>query len=362
MHQDITQEQQAQVPSAINHSAPTLPDIQKDTIIAEHAPIASPATTNKQTFTWPPPPRPRRQPSRVRYLFHLTIIVLAILLIISGLSLALYSTSVQYRSALDTSATAAAQSTRDVVNTAQARQQGTANALSTAQANINATATAQVGNSVTATALVENATATALAQDNQYTHATAGNPAFNDPMNNRSGPGKWDVGTTSAQSGCAFTNNQYTVGEAQLGYFQPCIARGTSFTNFVYQVSVTITQGDAAQAGILFRIDNDNQAYYFFRIGLDSSYALDLYQNNNQAHTLLQGTNNAILSGLNQINELTVMAQGSTLTFFVNTQYITTTTETTLNAGKIGVAVIDGNTPVSATFSNAQVWTTQKHD
>lgn len=325
---------------------------------------ASMTTTSASQFrsiTWPPPPRERRRPSWLRRTTNIVVIILACLLITSGFVLVLYDTSAQYSTTLSTAATVEAQSTRDVINTAQAQQQGTANALSTAQAGINATATAQSGNVATATQTTYNGTATATAIGNQYTDATNGQPAFNDALSDNNGPGKWDNGGSDTQAACAFKNGQYSVSEAQQDYLQPCIARGTAFTDFTYQVNVMLTDGQHSQAGMLFRVDSTNQSYYFFRIDTDGYYALDVYQSNNQARTIAQGLSSAIMTGLNQSNALAVIAQGSTFILFANSQYLATATDATLTTGKIGVAVVNGGTPVNATFSNAQVWSKKNH-
>jgi hypothetical protein len=264
----------------------------------------------------------------------------------------IYTVTMQYNAELNASALADMRATQGTI----AQAQGTANALSTAQANINATATGQVAASATATINVTDATATAGANQQQYIAATNGTPAFDDPLSNENGPGLWDRTTAPTPSGCSFSSSQYTVDEAQQGYMQPCIAKGTQFSNFAYQVNVTLTQGDQSQAGMLFRVDATNQAYYFFHIGADGSYAIDMYNYNNKVSTLAHGTSSAILSGLNQPNELAVMAKGSVFILLVNNQYVTTVTDNALQAGKIGVAVINNGTPVSAQFNDASVW------
>jgi hypothetical protein len=340
-------------PTGTSHSETTVVDNATATISNQSASLA-------QSAPWPPAPRPRRKTPILQKIARVSAVVLACLLLLGGFALILYSTTTQYHSAVNDAANVSAQATHNALGTAQANQQGTANALSTAQAGINATATAQVGNVAAATQVSQNTTATALALSGSYANATNGQPAFDDPLTANTGPGKWDNGGNASQAACSFASGTYTINETQQDFLQPCIARATSFTDFTYQVSVTLVQGQQGQAGLLFRVAANNQDYYLFRIGADGSYALDVYQSNNQVRTLAQGSSSAITTGLNQSNMLAVIAHGSTYTLFANNQYITTSTDTTLSTGKIGVAAIDNQTPVTATFSDAQVWSKQQ--
>lgn len=316
--------------------------------------------TPKQLATWPPPPRPRLRRSKLSLALQASAIVMASLLIISGLVFIIYSATTDYHGALRAVATGEARATQNVVNTVQAHQQATTQALSTAQAHINVTATAQTVQGTQATATTDEATATANTLSTLLTQATGKTPTLNDSLTDNSGSGKWDEGntinTSVASTGCAFKNSAYHVSEAQQGFLQPCIAENTSFSNFVYQVQVTFDQGDLAQAGMLFQVDSTNQAYYFFYIGSDGSYALDVYTSNGQVNHLVQSISLAITTGLGQSNQLSVLAKNGNYYLYANGQYLTTVTNTTLSSGKIGLAVVDQNTPVDAEFSNAQVW------
>ncbi|MBV9710569.1 MAG: hypothetical protein JO011_06620 [Ktedonobacteraceae bacterium] len=309
-----------------------------------------------KTPSWPPPPRPRVQRSRLSKVGQVSAIVLALLLIISGLVFIIYSAAVDYHGNLHAVATGEARATQNVVSTAQAQQQATAQALNTAQARINATATAQTNQNAQAT----GATATANTLSTLLTQTTGKTATLDDSLADNSGSGRWDQGntinTSVASTGCAFKNSTYHVTEAQQGFLQPCIAENTQFSRFVYQVQVTLDQGDQGRAGLLFQVDSTNQAYYFFYIGSDGSYALDLYNSSGQANNLTRGMSPAITTGLGQSNQLSVYAKDGNYYLYANGQYLVTVTNSSLHAGKIGLAVIDQNTPVDAEFSNAQVW------
>jgi hypothetical protein len=225
--------------------------------------------------------------------------------------------------------------------------------LATAQANINATATAQANRVASATAQANQVTATVTSLQSMLSSATSGTAALDDPLSDNSLNNGWDVGATKS-AGCLFTNGNYRANEAQQGYFQPCIAESSDFSNFVYKVQMTITQGN--QGGMLFRADGANGTFYLFRIGTNGSYALDLYKGSKQASTLASGFSAAITTGLNQANQLTVFARGSTLDLFANSEYVTTVSDATLSSGQIGVVALDYSIPSQVTFSDAQVW------
>jgi hypothetical protein len=314
----------------------------------------------KQAPAWPPPPRPRPRRSRLALVGQVSAIVLAFLLVISGLVFIIYSETLDYHGALRAVATGQARATQDIVGTAQAQQQATTQALSTAQAYINATATAQTIQGVQATATLNDATATATTLSNLLTDATGKTPTLDDSLTDNSGTARWDEGstinTTVASTGCAFKSSVYHVSEAQQGFLQPCIAENTNFSNFIYQVQVTLDQGDQGQVGLLFQIDDTNKAYYFFYIGSDGSYTLDLYDSSGRVINLTQGISPAITTGLGQSNQLSVLAKNGVYTLYANGQYLAMVTNASLSAGKIGLAVINRNTPVDAEFSDAQVW------
>ncbi len=288
--------------------------------------------------------------------FRVLLLLLACLLIIGGLGLVVVSSARQYRTTLHADATIVARSTQNVLNTAQAQSQGTAQAFSTAQANIKATATSQADYTAAATATVDNVTATATALGDLYTQSTSGTPAFNNTLSDNNGNGKWDEGTAAINTGCTFTNSSYHVSEAKQGYFQPCIAEDTKFSNFAYQVQLTINKGNPGQAGILFRVDSDNKSYYVFRIGTNGSYALDVYGTSGKVSTLIQGFSSAITTPFGQSNTLTVVAKDTQYYLYVHGQYIDTATDSTLKEGKIGVVALNAGTPIDVTVSNVQLW------
>jgi hypothetical protein len=303
---------------------------------------------------WPPPPRPRgRQtfPGGTSIL----LIILALILGGGGLGFIVFSTTTQYNKVLNTQATARALSTaRANANRLALTQQATNQALATQQANIYETATALTGSTATAQVNSDTATATANRLQNLLNQDTSGTPTLNDALSDNSGNHQWDeIINPEGNTGCQFNNGVYHALEALRGFLQPCFAEGSNFSNFVYQVTMTIDQGD--QGGIIFRANGAKGQYYVFRIGVDGSYTLERY-NNNQLTTLSSGFSPAIATGTGQSNTLSVMADKSTFYLFANQSYITTARDSTFTSGQIGVVVLDFTLPTDIEFSNAQVW------
>lgn len=363
----MSDENQPQASDSVSHNAEPLSELPEKNISAERvSPTDITEAMPVVQATRPVLPlvqQDYRRRERLSPTVKVLLLLLACLLIIGGMGLIVVSSARQYRTTLHTGATVVAQATRNSSNTAQAQSQGTtlanqgtAQAFSTAQANIEATATSQADTTTAATATVDNTTATATSLGDLYTQSTSGTPTFNNALSDNNGDGKWDEGNAATNTGCTFSENNYHVSEAKQGYFQPCIAEDTKFSNAAYQVQLTINKGNPGQAGMLFRVNSNNKAYYFFRIGIDGSYALDVYDTNGNVKTLVHGFSSAITTTFGQSNTLTVIAKDTQYYLYANGQYMDSTNDSTLQEGKIGVAAVDAGTPIDVTFSHARVW------
>lgn len=237
--------------------------------------------------------------------------------------------------------------------TVQAKLAGTHAAATATYQAITTVIAAQT--QATATAIPATATATALL--NIYIQATTrGRPALNDPLVDNSKGYGWD---TSSFTGfpCEFTGGAYHVKAQTQGFFSLCLARGTDYSNFAFQVQTTIIAGDSG--GIVFRADGANNRYYLFEILSNGTYGLTLYDGiASHTRTLDHGSSSAINTGLNEPNLITVVAQGSSIDLFVNQQYVTGRSDSTYSHGQIGVMAGDhyGNS-TEVVYSNATVWT-----
>ena len=175
---------------------------------------------------------------------------------------------------------------------------------------------------------------------------------LDDPLSDNSKGYGWGSGK------CQFTGGAYHVKSQTQSYFTLCYAQGTDYSNFAFQVQMTILAGDSG--GIVFRADGVNNRYYLFHIFSSGFYAFDLYVGSIASHTrtLASGSSSAISTSLNQPNLITVVARGSSIDLFVNQQYVTGGSDSTYSHGQIGVIASDyfGNS-TEVVYSNAKVWT-----
>jgi hypothetical protein len=104
-----------------------------------------------------------------------------------------------------------------------------------------------------------NAAATVYA-----TIVAKGAPIINDPLQDNSQNYNWDVTNILGGGGCAFTGGAYHAGMPQKGYISACFVQATNFSNFSYQIQMTIIKGD--QGGIAFRADSGKGSFYYFSI------------------------------------------------------------------------------------------------
>ena len=239
------------------------------------------------------------------------------------------------------------------------------------QQHAQATATAQTEASQ-ATETVQthaNATAAVLATANAYTMATAtalkdiyiqatsSNPTLNDALSSQNG-NNWDVISNSGEGSCSFKDNAYHATAQQPDYLYACFAATPNFSNFAYQVQMTILQGD--YGGIIFRANGANSKYYYFRVGKGGAYDLSVSHDTTSTHDQLLKSGIApsvIKTGLNQPNLVAVLANGSNLYLYVNQKFLAQVHDNTYQSGQIGVFGGDFmSKSADVVFANAKVW------
>ena len=291
----------------------------------------------------PPPQRPQRR--RGLSTGRLILFIVLALLIIGGSGLILYTTVIQPEQ-FHAQATATAQA--NVTGTAQSQATETAQAAATATTEAHATATAQAQ----ATAQV---LATAAALQSIYTQATSGSPVLTDPLTQQDA-NNWEVDDKTGGGGCAFTGGSFHASMPQKGFFASCYAQNSNFSNFAFQVQMTILKGD--RGGIIFRSDSAATKFYLLRFDQDGTYNLFVYTDNSgsNAKNLLEGSAPTFHTGANQANEIAVVARGSNMYVYVNQQYVTSLTDGTYSSGEIAVFAEDHTNSTEVAFSNAQVW------
>lgn len=245
--------------------------------------------------------------------------------------------------ASSSAATPGAWPTTNRTATAGAQASATASTRGTATAQASATASAQG----TASAL---STATASTPQGLYVITTSKAPNVLDPLNGPSSL-KWDVINYSGGGSCGYSGGSYHATMPQSGFFATCMAEASNYSNFLYQVHMTITGGSGSDGGGMVFRSAGNTAYRL-HIGIDGSYDLVT-----PAKTLASGTSAAIKSGLNQTNLVAVAAHGNAIDIYINGTLLIALTDTTSSAGKIGLMGVDFSaTAVKVAYSDAQIW------
>jgi serine/threonine protein kinase len=214
-------------------------------------------------------------------------------------------------------------------------------ATAVAQEAVIATQTAVVGEAAdTATAVAQiTATAQVSTPEGLYRTVTSQSPSFSDSLAAQSAR-NW-----SSTSACTFSGGKYII-SSSAGYFQPCYAVGTNLCNLGYQVQMTALGGDGG--GLIFRYASNE---YRLRVSPDGSYDLV-----NNSYTITSGSSGAIYKGINVTNQLTIIAQGSKIYVYINSQYITSVTDQASSCGAIGLMAVGFKNPGKAAFSSAKVW------
>ncbi len=174
---------------------------------------------------------------------------------------------------------------------------------------------------------------------------TSGTLALNDSLSAQSA-NNWAINA----GGCAFANGAYHATATQAGTFSVCMAQATNFSNFTYQVNMTILSGTTGDGGGLIFRSASGKAYRL-HVGSDGSFDLV-----DEAHGLASGNSAAIKTGLNQTNVLKVKAQGTSISLYVNNVLLAKVEDSFSSSGAIGVLAVDFTQPTDVAFSNAQVW------
>jgi hypothetical protein len=197
----------------------------------------------------------------------------------------------------------------------------------------------------TATAHTQ-ARATAAQRD---PYGFAGTLAFVDPLSSNSRGYGWDE-----NANCVFTKGMYHAIAPDTRYSDYCTASTSNFSDFAFEVQMTILRGNAG--GVIFRAHNVKQnKYYDYHIGQDGSYAFEAV-NGSASPTLKQGSSPAIKQGPKRTNLIAVVADGARITLYVNHYSLGSIDDATFSMGQIGVYAVVYAQPTEVAFSNAKVW------
>ena len=190
-----------------------------------------------------------------------------------------------------------------------------------------------------------------------------GTLALSDPLrdNSKGYNWEWDQNTDSAGGICEFTGNGYRVSMPKQKAFEYCPAQATDFSNFAFEAQMEIIKGDFG--GMIFRAintrDTANLTYYIFYVGQDGYYFLQVCSSDTCTDLVTSAFSSAINQGLYQTNLIAVVANGTTITLYVNQQQLTSVNDSTYSHGQVGLIASpysNGN-PTEVLYSNAKVWT-----
>src|ERR1051326_4207394 len=135
----------------------------------------------------------------------------------------------------------------------------------------NAQATAVTQNILSGQAR-STAIANANSPQNMYNRIITRAPSFTDPLDGQhTSPWSNEV---NGNTGCAFKNGAYHLHIAPQDLYDYCLATGSNYSNFLFQVQLTIIQG--LDAGVVFRTTNPRLPSYIFTITYSGLYALNV--------------------------------------------------------------------------------------
>lgn len=206
----------------------------------------------------------------------------------------------------------------------------------------------------TTTALAYVATDTALNPNPYPPHH--GNLILDDTLRDDSGWEGWDAYNSSlshAADQCAFTGGAYHVTAVAGDSNQDCVADWSAFSDFAYEVRMTILQGDAG--GLSFR--SNQTGGYVLLVHQDGRYELDVVKSSTQI-VLLHGVAQAWKNGENQSNIVAVVVLGSDIKVYINHQFVAHVSDSTSGSGQVGLIADSSKStlPTNVAFTDARVW------
>lgn len=210
-----------------------------------------------------------------------------------------------------------------------------------------------------ATAVVQNiltaqAQATIIASPQYvYSQVTKRTPSYTDPLDGQH-ISFW-APRQQGNSTCNFANDGYHIRIAPGDSFITCLTMN-SYRNFLFQVQMTIKKG--SESGIMFRSSEQRNEEYVFGITDNGLYSVDVATGPQGGTILVYGRSAFINSGLNQPNLLSVLAQGSTFSFYINKHFVKSIHNNLYADGSIGFAAVNFlHINTDCVFTNVKVWT-----
>ena len=170
------------------------------------------------------------------------------------------------------------------------------------------------------------------------------------------------INLTSNNGFCKFTVSGYHVA-ASGQFIQECFAQHRDFSDFAYQIEMTIQKGsrDAADrngGGIIFRSDHLHSQYYSFYISQFGRGILYAISSDGSLRTIKDGSLTASVSDVtNQTFVIEVIARGEDIQVYVNNRLFVERSDGAYSHGEIGVFAQDPNGQTEVQFNSVEVWT-----
>ncbi|MBK8984714.1 MAG: hypothetical protein IPM39_01315 [Chloroflexi bacterium] len=173
-------------------------------------------------------------------------------------------------------------------------------------------------------------------------------------------PGKWRVGTDADAIG-QVANGVYDLTVTADDVIIWTTA-GESFGDGIYEMDATQVAGPLNNGyGLLFRLDNEKDDFYLFKISGDGYVWIGRYRGGGagEAQPLIGQwwfESTAVQQGLNRTNRLKVQAEGGNMIFYVNDQEVGRVTDDAFKQGDVGLMVETlGLGGVQVQFDNVSV-------
>jgi hypothetical protein len=141
---------------------------------------------------------------------------------------------------------------------------------------------------------------------------------------------------------------------AKKGVFYWLNASTKNLTDFYLVVDAEKTGSTSADFGLVFRDSSDSQ--YYFAISSDSQSYIFLVYDASEWSTIIEWTSASQIK-TDGANQIAILAQGSSFTFFINGESVDQTEDSTLKSGKVGVAfsLSDAGEKAVFAFDNFEV-------
>jgi hypothetical protein len=179
---------------------------------------------------------------------------------------------------------------------------------------------------------------------------------LDDAMRDNSKGFQW--GEDTDEGTCRFRSGAYYIDTATSDYIEYCTGAATHFSNYIFQVQMTILKGD--RGGLSFLVNSAQKTVYYFGIGQDGSYVLDYFRGEDGTNILKGNASALVHLGLNHPNVIGVSVMGSHVDLYVNMQLlIHLSVPGYFPNGSIGLAAQDKISPTEVVFHDAKVWSLQ---